>query len=285
MNRILLIGKTGQVGFELARGLTPLGAVHAVDIPEVDLARPDSIRTTVRAASPALIVNAAAYTAVDKAESEPELCRAVNAAAPAILAEEARRLGIPLVHYSTDFVFDGTAARPYTEEDKPHPLGVYGHTKLEGDEAIRSTGARHLIFRTAWVYGRRGRNFLLTIQRLAAEGKPLRIVADQVGSPTWSRVIAGATVTALARISAGLPWEEAGGLYNLACGGETSWHGFARAFLPAGVPVEAITTGDYPTPARRPAYSALDCAKLRRVFGLSLPSWQSALRDCLAETA
>ncbi len=285
MNRILLIGRTGQVGFELERLLPSLGSFQAVDFPEVDLANPDSIRTTIRAHSPDLILNAAAYTAVDKAESEPELCHAINAAAPAILAEETRRLGSALVHYSTDFVFNGETDRPYTEEDTPEPLGVYGRTKLEGDKAIQSSGARHLIFRTAWVYGRRGKNFLLTIQRLAGGNKPLRIVDDQIGSPTWSRVIAQATVAALKKIHpepAGLSWDRVTGLYNLVCGGQTSWHGFARAFLPAGLPVQPIPTTEYPTPARRPAYSVLACDKLRRVFGLSLPHWQDALRDCLA---
>jgi len=284
VNRILLIGNTGQVGFELQRLLPALGTVRAVDFPEINLASPDSIRNVIRECAPSLIVNAAAYTAVDKAEAEPELCHAINAAAPGLLAAEAARLGAALVHYSTDFVFDGGKAAPYTEKDTPNPLGVYGRSKLDGDNAIRASGARHLILRTAWVYGRRGRNFLLTLQRLAAEGKPLRIVADQVGCPTWSRVIAGATVSALARLSADLSWEEAGGLYNLVCSGETSWHGFARAFLPATVPVEPITTSQYPTPARRPAYSALDCTAIRKAFGIHLPSWQEALKECLAST-
>lgn len=287
MSRILLIGNTGQVGFELARLLPPLGEVHGVDFPEINLADPDSIRRVVRAANPRLIINAAAYTAVDKAESEPDLCRAINAGAPAILAEEALQLRAPLVHYSTDFVFDGRKTTPYTEDDTPNPLGVYGKTKLAGDLAIRQSGVPHLIFRTAWVYGRRGRNFLLTIQRLAAEGKPLRIVADQIGCPTWSRVIAQTTVAALTRIreNPSMDWARISGLYNLVCGGETSWHGFARAFLPAEIPVQPITTADYPTPARRPAYSALDCAKLARTFGMAPPSWRDALSDCLAATA
>lgn len=284
MNRILLIGNTGQVGFELQRLLPTLGSVHSVDFPGVDLANPDSIRTVVRASEPDLILNAAAYTAVDKAESEPDRCRAINATAPGVLAEEAARRGATLVHYSTDFVFDGRKGTPYTEEDTPNPLGVYGRTKLEGDQAILSSGARHLVFRTAWVYGRRGKNFLLTIQRLAAEGKPLRIVADQVGGPTWSRVIAQSTVSALARLQAGkggLRGDWTGGLYNLVCRGETSWHGFARAFIPAAIPIQPITTPEYPTPARRPAYSTLDCSRLRRDFGITPPDWRDALHECL----
>jgi dTDP-4-dehydrorhamnose reductase len=279
MNRVLLIGNTGQVGFELARLLTPLGQVRSVDFPEIDLSKPDSIRSLVRDARPTVIINAAAYTAVDKAESEPDLCRAINATAPGILAEEAVRLGATLIHYSTDFVFDGTKQTPYTEEDTPHPLSVYGQTKLEGDNAILASGANHLILRTAWVYGTRGKNFLLTIQRLAAEGKPLRIVADQIGNPTWCRVIAETTCHVLNSFN---PHSHSSGIYNLVCGGATSWHGFAREFIPSAIPIHPITTADYPTPARRPSYSVLDCSKIQQAFNLTIPNWQTTLKDCLA---
>lgn len=287
MNTILLIGNDGQVGFELERTLAPLGNVIALCYPAIDFAAPDSIVRVVRETRPALIVNAAAYTAVDKAESDTALCWKLNAAAPAILAEEAKRLGAGLVHYSTDFVFDGTKQIPYSEDDPPNPLGVYGQTKLEGDLAIRDSGVPHLIFRLAWVYGRRGKNFLLTMQRLAGEGKPVRVVSDQIGCPTWCRTIAEATAAALAKTrdeQGAFTLDDVSGLYNCVCRGETSWHGFARAIIPADIPVTAIPTAEYPTPARRPAYSALSCAKLHTVFGLTLPSWQTALRDCLASS-
>lgn len=282
MPRILLIGHDGQVGFELQRALASLGPVHAICHPAIDFTNPDSIVRTVRDARPELIVNAAAYTAVDKAESEPDLCRQINAEAPRLLAEEARRLGGALVHYSTDFVYGGDQRHPYTETDAPHPLGVYGRTKLEGDLAIAATGVPHLIFRLAWVYGLRGKNFLLTIRRLAEEGRALRIVDDQVGCPTWCRPVADVTAAALAHGASPEALREVSGVYHAVCGGETSWCGFAKAFLPPGAAVQPIATADYPTPARRPAYSVLDCGKLKRVFGLALPSWQEALRACLA---
>ena len=284
MNRILLIGNDGQVGYELERTLAPLGRVTAICFPAIDFSQPDSIVKAVRAAKPDLIVNAAAYTAVDKAESDTGLCRALNAEAPAILAGEAKRLGVGLVHYSTDFIFDGGKKTPYTEEDTPRPLGIYGQTKLEGDVAIRDSGVPHLIFRLAWVYGRRGKNFLLTMQRLAGEGKPIRVVADQVGCPTWCHTIAATTATALSKTVTAqgtFNLKDVTGTYHCVCSGETSWHGFARTFIPAEVPVTAITTADYPTPARRPAYSALSCAKLQQTFGITMPSWQQALQDCL----
>lgn len=285
MNRILLIGNDGQVGYELERSLAPLGTVMPVCYPAIDFASPDSIVRVVRAAQPTLIVNAAAYTAVDKAETDVAACRKLNAEAPALLAGEAGRLGAGLVHYSTDFIFDGKKTTPYTEDDTPNPLGVYGQTKLEGDLAIRDSGVPHMIFRLAWVYGRRGKNFLLTMQRLANEGKSVRVVADQRGCPTWCRTIAEATAGALAgtRDAHGVfDLSGVSGTYHCVCSGETSWHGFARAIIPATIPVTPITTADYPTPARRPAYSALSCAKLQRVFGLTLPPWQTALNNCLA---
>lgn len=284
MKRILLIGHDGQVGHELQRTLAPLGPITAVCFPDIDFATPDTVRRVIREHRPELIVNAAAYTAVDKAESEPDLCRRVNAGGPALLAEEAKRLGASLVHFSTDFVFDGDIQRPYVETDTPTPLGVYGRTKLEGDQAILASGVPHLIFRLAWVYGLRGRNFLLTIQRLAREGKPLRIVDDQVGCPTWCRKIAETTAAALTQtetIGAPFSMKEVSGLYHAVCAGQTSWRGFARAFVPSGIPIQPITTADFPTPARRPHYSALDCTKLHSVFGLSLPPWELCLRECL----
>ena len=283
MPRILLIGHDGQIGFELQRTLAALGPVRAVCYPDINFGDPDSIVRTVRETRPELILNAAAYTAVDKAESEVDLCRRVNVDAPRILAEEAVRLGAGLVHYSTDFVFAGTLRRPYTETDDARPISVYGRTKLEGDQAIAASGVPHLIFRIAWVYGLRGRNFLLTIRRLAAEGKSLRIVDDQIGSPTWCRPVAEMTAAALAARPSAAALREVSGVYHAVCGGETSWCEFARAFLPTEVRVQPIATADYPTPAHRPAYSALDCGKLRRVFGLALPPWQDALRVCLAE--
>jgi dTDP-4-dehydrorhamnose reductase len=284
MKRILLIGHDGQVGFELQRALAPLGSVTAVCYPAIDFSDPDSIIRTVRETQPQLIVNAAAYTAVDKAESEPDLCRKLNAIAPAILAEEARKLGAGLIHYSTDFVFDGTKQQPYLETDPPHPLNVYGATKLEGDRAIQDSGVPHLIFRLAWVYGLRGKNFLLTMRRLASEGKPLRVVSDQIGCPTWCRTIAEATATALATVrteDGTFALNDVSGLYHCVSAGQTSWQGFARAFTPADIPVIPITTADYPTPACRPPYSVMNCDRFTRTFGTSLPHWEQALNDCL----
>ncbi|MEI6564699.1 MAG: dTDP-4-dehydrorhamnose reductase [bacterium] len=285
MKNILLIGNDGQVGFELQRALGALGQVTAVCYPAIDFSTPDSIIRVVREARPHLIVNAAAYTAVDKAETETELCRTLNAAAPAILAEEAKRLGAGLIHYSTDFVFDGARQQPYTETDQPHPLNVYGATKLEGDLAIRDSGVPHLIFRLAWVYGLRGKNFLLTMRRLASEGKSLRVVSDQIGCPTWCRTIADATATALMKVRADdgtLDLAQVSGLYHCVCAGQTSWQGFARAFMPADIPVIPITTADYPTPAKRPFYSVLNCDKFAKTFGKPLPPWETALSDCLS---
>jgi len=285
MRHILLIGNDGQVGFELERTLAPLGRISTICYPAIDFRSPDSIIRAVRNAKPDLIVNAAAYTAVDKAESDSAICEKLNADAPAILAEEANRLRAGLVHYSTDFVFDGGGKVPYTEEDTPSPLGVYGQTKLAGDLAVQKSGVPHLIFRLAWIYGMRGKNFLLTIRRLADGGKPIRIVDDQVGCPTWCRIVAEATAAALTKTldrHGKFNLAEVSGIYNCVCSGQTSWCGFARAFITSGLPVLPITTADYPTPARRPAYSVLSCAKLQKVFGITLPSWETALRDCLA---
>jgi dTDP-4-dehydrorhamnose reductase len=286
--RLLLLGKNGQVGWELARTLAPLGHVTAVDYPEVDFTQPDSLRQWVRQTNPTVILNAAAYTAVDQAESEPDLCHAINGTAPGVLAEEAARHGAWLIHYSTDYIFDGSKSTPYTETDTPNPLGAYGRTKLAGDEAVRQSGCEHLIFRLCWVYGARGKNFLLTMKRLAGERDTLRVVADQHGCPTWSRLIAEATAHALARVLHSTDRSRLCGTYHLAASGQTTWHRFAQAImdsLPADQrrcqKVEAITTGQYPTPARRPAYSVLDCAKLERTFGLRLPDWHTSLNQVL----
>ncbi len=288
MTRILLIGKIGQVGWELRRTLAPMGDVVCVDFPEIDLASGDSIRRWVRETRPNIVINAAAYTAVDKAESEPEKANSINGVAPGIMAEEAKKLGALLVHYSTDYVFDGTKTTPYVETDLPNPLGAYGRSKLAGDEAVRAAGGAHLILRLCWVYGARGQNFMLTMLRLAREREKLRIVADQTGCPTWSRMIAEATAQALRQAIAAGDWAALTGTYHLAASGVTSWHGFAEAIVKL-IPeegkkcseVEAISTAEYPLPARRPPYSVLGCEKLERVFGLRLPQWEESLRQVL----
>ena len=302
MRRILVTGRNGQVGFELVRSLAGAGQVVAVGRDEMDLSDADSIRRTVRKIGPDLIVNAAAYTAVDQAEAEPELALAINGVAPGILAEEAKRVGAALIHYSTDYVFDGTKAAPYTEDDEPRPISVYGRTKLAGERAIQAVDAPHLILRTSWIYGTRGKNFLLTILRLAKEREELSIVDDQVGAPTWSRAIAGATSGILKHLGYGQPaFREAcagqRGIYNLTAGGQSSWHGFAAAILAHAasakrgesdfaltrVPVlNAITTEQYPLPAQRPRNSVLSNAKVQSAFGLVMPGWKSSLVDCMS---
>lgn len=278
---ILLTGASGQVGFELAHKLSPHGVVVACDRARLDLADVDAIAALVRATRPQLIVNAAAYTAVDRAESEPALAQAINATAPGVLAEEARRIGATLIHFSTDYVFDGDATVPYDEQAPTRPLGVYGKTKLAGEKAIVDTGATGLIFRTSWVYGMRGGNFLLTMRRLAAERDELRIVSDQVGVPNWSRTLAEAIATLVGR---GLPaLGEHAGVYHLSASGPTSWYEFARAII-GDVPrprVVPITTAEYPTPARRPAYAVLATTKFERNFGFALPPWRESLARCL----
>jgi dTDP-4-dehydrorhamnose reductase len=275
--RILLTGATGQVGWELRRTLAPLGEVKFFDRFGLDLADTPPLVATVRALQPAVIVNAAAYTAVDKAESERDLAFAINATAPRVLAEEAKRIGALLVHYSTDYVFDGEKASPYVEDDPTHPLSVYGASKLAGEQAIARSGCRHLTLRTSWVYGPRGRNFYLTMLRLAKERPELKFVDDQVGAPTSSLEIARATAALLAK--------GAQGLYHMSAAGETTWCGFARAILKrAGLatPVAAIRTEDYPTPAKRPRNSRLDCSKLRRETGVALSGWEAALDEVAA---
>jgi dTDP-4-dehydrorhamnose reductase len=295
---LLLIGQEGQVAWELRRTLACLGRVVALGRatqPALDLLQPNTLRQALREIRPNIIVNAAAYTAVDKAESEPDAAQRINAKAVGVLAEEARAMGIGLVHYSTDYVISGLADRPYVEDDPTDPLGVYGRSKLAGEEAIRATGVPHLILRTAWVYGRRGQNFLLTMLRLMREREQLGIVADQFGAPTWSRLIAEATALMLAfsRRDGRLELGDVSGTYHLTCQGQTSWHGFAEAIREIGLErgllgataakLKSITTSEYPTPARRPGYSVLSNRKLQDRFGLVLPDWRDALDLCLAE--
>ena len=280
---ILVTGATGQLGFELARLLPQHGDVTALDRSRLDLADAEAIRTTVRMLRPQLIVNAAAYTAVDQAERESALAEAINAHAPGVLAVEAKRLGAVLIHYSTDYVFDGLASVPYAEESPTFPLSVYGRSKLHGEQAVAASTAAAIVFRTSWVYASRGRNFFLTIRRLAAERDELRIVADQWGIPNWSRTLAEATATLVGR---GLPALAAhAGLYHLAGHGRASWFEFARAIVgeverPTVTPIE---TAEYPTAARRPAYAVLGTAKFERTFGFSLPDWREMLRRCIAQ--
>ena len=282
---ILVTGAQGQIGYELVRLLAPHGDVVAADRTTLDLADPDAIVAVVRRAKPALIVNAGAYTAVDLAERESALARAVNGRAPGILAEEAKRLGAVLIHYSTDYVFDGTRTTPYPEDAPTAPQNVYGVSKLEGERAIAAAGAHALVFRTSWVYGLRGRNFLLTIRRLAAEREEITIVADQIGVPNWSCALAAATVRI---VGTGLPAVAArSGLYHLSCTGQASWYDFARAIVgdaprPRVVP---ITTVEFPTPARRPAYGVLATARFEATFGFTLPDWRHALASCVASRA
>ena len=290
--RILLTGATGQVGWELARCLQGMGDVHAPGRNEMDLLDTDSVVRTLRDFAPDLIINPAAYTAVDRAETDEASAYQVNAVVPGIMAEEARRLGALVVHYSTDYVFDGTSSTPYREDEPTNPQNAYGRTKLAGEAAIVASGANHLVLRTSWVYGTRGANFLLTVQRLARERDELRIVADQHGAPTWCRTIAELTSQVLAQGlgEAGIDadfWREHGGLYHLTAAGQTTWHGFTEAILDLSAPekrpnVVAIPTSAYPLPARRPAYSILDNDKLARTFGVRAPDWRDALNLCLA---
>lgn len=299
--KILLTGRDGQVGFELQRSLAPLGEIVAVGRKDVDLADPGALRDVVRAARPDILVNAAAYTAVDKAESEPDLAAAINGQAPGVLGEEAKRLGALVVHYSTDYVFDGTRTGAYAEDDVPNPLSVYGRTKLDGERALAASGAGHLIFRTSWVYGAHGANFVKTILRLAGERDQLRVVADQFGAPTSAALIADVTAQVLGAMrsrSAGPMVGSSGhadfpsGLYHLTAGGRTTWHEFASAIIARAAAsgrslklgwadIQPITTADYPVAARRPANSSLDTARLRDAFSLVLPDWRHGLDHVL----
>ena len=285
---ILISGKTGQVAVELQKHLAGLGNLIVLGRDVLDLSQPEQIRAQVRAHKPDLIIIAAAHTAVDQAESEPELAFAINAIAPGGFAEEAAALGIPLLHYSTDYVFDGSKPAPYTEDDATNPLGVYGKSKLAGELAIAASGAQHVILRTSWVYSTHGKNFLLTMQRLLQERPELRVVADQIGAPTWAGTIAQSTRALIERWQAG----DAGawGTYHLTASGETSWFGFTQAI--AGhlsaqgktcATLEPIPASAYPTPAARPQNSRLDCSKLAREWGVTQPDWEAALRECVAE--
>jgi dTDP-4-dehydrorhamnose reductase len=287
--RILIVGAAGQVGVELQRSFSGFGSVVTADIESVDLADPDQTRALVRRVKPDVILNAAAYTAVDRAESQPDLATAINATAPRVLAEEALRFNALLVHYSTDYVFDGQKQQPWVESDQPNPLNVYGTSKLAGEQAIQQVGGRYLIFRTSWVYGPHGNNFLLTMLRLARERDRLSIVDDQYGSPTTSIELARATRTITEGILAeqfGAPTDWAG-LYHMTCADSTTWFGFAKAIFASAEqrlqvkPPELtpLATKYYPTPARRPHNSILSNQKLYDRFGVRLATWQAALDD------
>lgn len=288
MTTILLTGKTGQVGWELQRALATLGRVIALDRTQMDLTNADSIRKAIRDAAPGVIVNAAGYTAVDKAESEPDLAMQINAAAPGVMAEEAKRIDALLVHYSTDYVFDGTRSTPYVEEDAPNPLNVYGTSKLEGERAVAASGCAHLTLRASWIYSARGSNFVLTILRLARERKELAIVDDQIGSPTWARALAESTAELLRNIR--LPKEQSG-IYHLSAQGYTTRFNFAKRILEiargifpntAGAPtLRPITSAEYPLPAARPHNAATSKDKIKRVFGIEMPGWEDELRSFL----
>jgi len=288
--RILIIGQHGQVSRALQSRLSGMGELLVRGSDQLDLAQPDSLPTSIEALRPGLIINAAAHTAVDQAESEPERAFAINATAPGILAQIAVGLGIPLIHYSTDYVFDGLKPAPYTEDDTPNPLSVYGRSKLAGENAICQAGGPHLILRTSWVYSTEGRNFLLTMQRLLQEKPQLRVVADQIGAPTWAGTIADSTAQLIERWQAGRPG--AWGTYHLTAQGETSWFGFAQTIgenllerhKPCAL-LEPIASSAYPTPAPRPLNSRLDCTRLLREWGVSQPDWRSALQRCLAGQA
>src|SRR5271170_240583 len=291
-DRVLLLGSNGQLGTELRALLESQCELHALTREQADFTQPEQLRSIVADLKPAVILNAAAYTAVDKAESEPELAALVNAKSPAALAEEATRYGGLLVHYSTDYVFDGSKSSAWVEDDPTGPLNVYGSTQLAGERAIAAIGGSYLIFRTSWVFAPHGKNFLLTILRLARERKCLTIVADQHGAPTSARAIAQATVQVLENLRGRGPSASSwSGLYNMTCAGETTWHGFAEAivgeaadFLEGKCPeVLPIPSAQYPTPAMRPANSVLDNGKLLRQFGVALPHWREALSQALRE--
>jgi dTDP-4-dehydrorhamnose reductase len=292
MPRILLTGKTGQVGWELQRALAPLGNLMALGRSDMNLTDPDSIRAAIRGAKPGIIVNAAGYTTVDKAESEPDLVMQVNAVAPGILAEEAKRAGALLVHYSTDYVYDGEQERPYTEDDAPNPVNTYGKSKLAGERAIQAVGGMHLILRTSWVYSARGSNFVLAILRLAREKPVLPVVNDQVGSPNWARALADSTAELLRRRHL-IPGN--GSVYHLSASGHTSRYEFTQAIIrimkelsgtaDGWAEIQPITSGQYPLPARRPRNPVTDKSKLKRVFGIEMPHWEDQLRRFLEELA
>lgn len=292
LSRILLIGANGQVGWELRRSLSPLGEVVAASLegeygPRIDLASREDLTRVVQEVAPDAVVNAAAYTAVDRAESDAARAHRVNAEALEILGTLLKDRGTPVIHYSTDFVFSGEARRPYREDDATGPVNVYGATKLAGERLLLESGVPAIIFRTSWVYGVRGQNFLLTMRRLFAEKDELRVVDDQVGAPTWSRMLAEVTAQTLHRIlRREVELEQVAGLYHVTAGGETSWYGFAKAILDAsghGCKLLPIPSSEYRSPARRPAYSVLDNTKLRDTFGLTLPDWRVSLSQCLED--
>ncbi|MCX4157473.1 MULTISPECIES: dTDP-4-dehydrorhamnose reductase [Paraburkholderia] len=289
---ILVTGVNGQVGFELARTLQGLGNVVAVDRATLDLSNLDQVRAVVRDVRPTLIVNPAAYTAVDKAEEEFDLAMRINGEAPGVLAEEAKKLGAALIHYSTDYVFNGEKDGAYVEDDPTDPQNAYGRTKLAGERAIAATGVNHLVLRTSWVYGTRGKNFLLTMLRLGADRPELKVVADQFGAPTWSNTIATLSAhlsaQAFAAEDGATWWSERSGIYHLCAGDATSWHGFASAIfeladLPNRPKALPIPASDYPTPAKRPSNSRMSNEKLAQVFGLAAPHWRDALKLCLTD--
>jgi dTDP-4-dehydrorhamnose reductase len=299
MGAILLTGSAGQVGAELLKTLAPLGEVVAPLREEMDLSDTASVRRLIREVQPRWIVNPAAYTAVDKAESEPELAYAINAEAVRVIGEEARAMGAGVIHFSTDYVFDGAGDEPYLETDPTGPMGVYGASKLEGEKALAQSGATHLIFRTSWVYGARGKNFLLTILKAARERDRLRVVADQRGAPTWSRDLARMTARVMERMETATAGRDLSGLtgewtgvYHAAGAGETTWHGFAseavrlegerRPELKLAA-IDAITTAAYPTAAQRPLNSRLNCGKLSERFGWTMMDWRESLREVMAE--
>jgi dTDP-4-dehydrorhamnose reductase len=297
--RILLTGSTGQVGGELLDTLKPLGEVVAPSRADMNLAIAASVRDTIRALRPRWIVNPGAYTAVDKAESEPELAYAINAEAVRVMGQEARAIGAGVVHFSTDYVFDGSGTAPYRETDSTRPVSVYGASKLAGERALAESGAGHMVFRTSWVYGARGKNFLLTILKLARERETLRVVADQYGAPTWSRDLARMTAEVIGQCETAARGQElaavladAGGIYHAAGAGETTWYGFAAEAVRLQTEkepgtrfaaIEAITTVEYPTPAQRPANSRMNCARLMERFGWKMMDWRDSLREVLAE--
>jgi dTDP-4-dehydrorhamnose reductase len=281
--KILLTGASGQVGYELRRSLQALGQVVALERERMDLADLDQVRAVVRALRPDLIVNPAAYTAVDQAEAEPAMAYRINAEAPAVMAAEARRLGAAMVHYSTDYVFDGTKQGAYVETDATNPLNVYGRSKLAGEQAVAAAGIAHLILRTSWVYGMHGKNFLQTILRLGAEREQLPVVADQFGAPTWSRTIADTTAVLLAQAGGEAWWDHNSGVYHLSCQGQTSWHGFAAAIVARaglGCRVTPIGSAEYPSVASRPRHSVMSSNKLIERY-CAIPEWEQALSLCL----
>ncbi|MCG7990058.1 MAG: dTDP-4-dehydrorhamnose reductase [Candidatus Thiodiazotropha lotti] len=290
--KILLIGCDGQVGWELQRSLAVLADVTVTSLCgsygyALDLLNPDAVDKAVAEVGPDYIVNAAAHTAVDKAESEIELSEKLNTEAPAQLARLAAEHNAVFIHYSTDFVFDGESERPYREEDQTAPLGVYGATKLEGELRVLETEAAAMVFRTSWVYGNHGHNFMKTMLRLFRERDELKVVDDQIGAPTWSRMIAEATAQVIGQLQSGVKHaEELKGVYHLTNSGETSWYGFAREILELSgesCSLLPIATHEYPTPARRPAYSVLDNSKLNQVFSLTIPDWSSTLKRCMED--